>query len=116
MQLKNDLQGRQMLDETVLNYYKAHGNRFVKRFLYSEDEEWGWWYSHYLVDRKHVIRYGIGQDRQAWVGGVELGIGAHYFGAAEFWSSEDFWRFGNQATTEEVERNLALLDEFLGYK
>ena len=112
MQLKNDMLGRQMLDEIVFRYYKSHGNRHVARFLYSEDEELGWWYSHYLVDRKHVIRYGIGSDRSGWVGGVQLAIGPHYFGPAEFWSSENFWRFGNQATADVVESNLRLLDEF----
>jgi len=115
VQLKNNVEGRNLLDKTIRDFYRKNGNRNAVRFLHSEDKEWGWFYTHFLIDRKHVIRYGFGQDRGFWVGGVELGIGPHYFKAADFWSYEDSERFTLEATTDGVEHNLALLDEFLGY-
>jgi hypothetical protein len=62
-----------------------------------------------------VIRYGIVRDRGAWLGGVALGIGPHYFGPADFWSYEHAQRFTLEASTEGAIKNLILLDEFLGY-
>jgi hypothetical protein len=116
VQLKNDLEGRNLLDDTIFDFYRKNGDRHVKIFLHSTDESWGWSFTHFLIDRKHVIRYGFGRDRERMVGGLELGIGPHYFGAADFWSYENLQRFTIEASTEGVEHNLALLDEFLGYK
>ncbi|CAN7513780.1 hypothetical protein LJR290_003484 [Variovorax sp. LjRoot290] len=115
VQLKNDLQSHNLLDETIRNYYERNGGREARNFLYTEDGEWGWHYTHFLIDRKHVIRYGYGQDRGGWVGGVELAIGPHYFDPSAFWSFKDAERFAIEATTGGVIRNLILLDEFLGY-
>lgn len=113
--LKDDLESRNLLDETIYSFYKRVENRPIENFLRTKDEEWGWWYTLFLVDRNHVIRYGYGQDRGFWVGGVELGIGPHYFGPAAFWSYEDSQRFSMEASTEGIIKNLSLLDEFLGY-
>ena len=115
MQLKNDLNGRNLLDDVIRSYFKESGGREAHRFLHSKNEEWGWHYTHYLISRKHVIRYGIGEDRGGCVGGVELAIGPHYFGPADFWSYEASQRFTLEASTEGVIKNLRLLDEFLGY-
>jgi hypothetical protein len=114
VQLKNDIDGRNLLDQTIYSYYKKNGERHASLFLYSEDKDWNCIYSHFLIDRKHVIRYGIAQDRVLFVGGVSLAIGPHYFTAADFWSYENLERFTMEATTEGVEKNLALLDEFFG--
>jgi hypothetical protein len=115
MQLSNDLEGRNLLEKTILNFYKDAGERSVANFLRTEDKEWGFLYSHFLVDKIHVIRYGIGSDRGICVGGVELAIGPHYFGPADFWSYKDSERFTLEASTEAIKRNLRLLDEFWGY-
>lgn len=115
VQLKNDLDGRNLLDETIYSYYRKNGNRHVSNFSHTEDPEWDGFDTYFLIDRKHVIRYGISQDRGFWLGAVSLAIGPHYFGAADFWSYEDSQRFTLEATTEGVEKNLGLLDEFLGY-
>ena len=116
MQLKNDLDGRVLLDSTICDFYKENGNRIARRFLHSEDKQWNCLYSHFLIDRKHVIRYGIAEDRGFWSGSIELGIGPHYFGVSAFWSYEDAERFTMESTTEGIKKNLTLLDEFLGYK
>ena len=110
------MDGLNMLDDAIQEYYSKNGNRHIRKFKSSENKDWGWHYLHYLVDRRHVIRYGIGQDRNVWVGGLELAIGPSYFEAADFWSYANSERFTLEASTEGVERNLALLDEFLGYK
>ena len=78
-------------------------------------DENDWHYEHFLLDRKHVFRYGIGKDRRMMLGSLELGIGPHYFSAADFWDEANFKRFSMEASTEAIEHNLGLLDEFLGY-
>lgn len=115
MQLKNDLESRNLLDETIHGYYEKVGNRHASNFSHTEDKEWNAFDTYFLIDRKYVIRYGVCQDRGAWLGGLSLGIGPHYFGAADFWSYENSQRFTMEASTEGVVKNLALLDEFLGY-
>jgi hypothetical protein len=115
MQLKIDNDGRNLLDDTIRHYYKIDANREAKNFLHSKDDEWGWFYTHYLLDKKVVIRYGIGEDRGMCVGGIQLAIGPHYFSPADFWSYENSTRFTIEASTEGVLKNLRLLDEFLGY-
>jgi hypothetical protein len=105
MKVRNDLQS------SVLEYYK-HLNREVRYFLETKNVDWGWTFLHFLVDKRHVIRYGFGVDRNVLVGGVEIGIGPHYFGAAAFWSYENSMRFINSLETDAVFHNLRLLDEF----
>lgn len=115
MQLSNDIESRNLLETTILNFYKKNGGRSIVNFLRSENKDWGFLYSHFLVNRIYVIRYGIGSDRGICVGGLELAIGPHYFGPADFWSYTDSERFTLEASTEAVERNLKLLDEFWRY-
>ncbi|CAE6869313.1 hypothetical protein R69658_08051 [Paraburkholderia aspalathi] len=114
MQLKNDVDGRNTLDDTVLNFYRTKPGRDARVFLHSENVEWGVLYSHFLIDRKHVIRCGIGFDRGIYLYGVELGIGPHYFGPPDFWSYENSERFKMEASTESITHSLRLLDEFWG--
>ncbi len=116
MQLSDNIDGKNLLEATIIEYYKTHGPRTATIFLRTEDREWGYFYAHWLLDRKHVIRYGVGVDRGVLMGGVELAIGPHYFGPADFWSYEASQRFTLEASTDGVERNLKLLDEFLGYE
>ncbi len=115
MQLKNDTNGRNLLREVVTGYYEKLGNRTVSCFLRANNPEWNWYYEHYLIDHKHVIRYGLGEDRHLLIGGVELAIGPHYFAPVDFWDYPNSQRFKIEASTEAVEYNLKLLDEFLGY-
>jgi hypothetical protein len=75
VRLKNDIERRNILDGTICEFYKKNGNRIARRFLHSQDEKWNCLYSHFLIDRKHVIRYGILQDRGFWSGGMELATG-----------------------------------------
>jgi len=109
------LEIRNNLQKSVLNYYKNLG-REARYFLETKNPEWDWTYLHFLIDRRHVIRYGFGVDRNMLLGGLELGIGPHYFGASAFWSYENAKRFIDTVNTESVFHNLRLLDEFLkGY-
>lgn len=116
MQLKNDLISKNNLDEIICEYYRRVGGRSASNFLRTEDEKCLGYDTYFLVDRRHVIRYGISEDRGTWLGAVSLAIGPHYFGAADFWSYENFRRFTLEASTEGVVKNLALLDEFWGYE
>lgn len=113
MQIKNDIEGWNLLQSTINQYFKRDEKRTISYFLETKNEEWGFFYQHFLLDRKHIFRYGIGQDRETWIGGLELAIGPHYFGPADFWSSAASERFQMAASTEAVEHNLRLLNEFL---
>lgn len=111
MQLSNYLEIRNGLQLTVLKYYRARG-REARYFLESKDEEWGWVNLHFLIDRRHVVRYGFGIDRDILRGGISLGIGPHYFGPDSFWSYEDSLKFSHTLDDDSVFRNLRLMDEF----
>ena len=87
----------------------------MRIFSETEDKEWDAFDLHFLLDRKHVIKYGICGNRHSYTGGVGLAIGPHYFAPSDFWSYENSQRFKMAATTDAVEHNLRLLDEFLGY-
>lgn len=115
MQLSIDIEGKNLLDEVIQHYYKKIGNRTARNFLHAEESAQKWFFTYFLIDRKHVIRYGFGRDRGLLMGGLELAIGPHYFGPAAFWCYENSTRFSIEASTESVIKNLTLLDEFLGY-
>ncbi len=115
MLLRNDAAGLDEVDGTVFSYYKKHGNRHVSNFLRSENREWGVIYTHFLVQRSHVIRIGLLSDRGSFLCSLELAIGPQYFGPSDFWSYEASERFKLEASTDAVVHNLALLDEFFGY-
>lgn len=116
MQLKNDIEGLNTLDDVIHEFYEFYGRRQIRVFMRSKHEDWDWHYVHFILNHKHIIKCGIGQDRNMWLGGLELAIGPHYFGPADFWDYENSQRFSLEATTEAVFKNLRLLDEFLGYK
>ncbi|MES2415608.1 MAG: hypothetical protein V4614_17575 [Pseudomonadota bacterium] len=118
MQLKNDVEGINLLRELIVNFYKKNGDRNVSIFLHSKNEEWKSDSLCYLLDRKYVIRYTLGPDDRGYgtyVGGIELAIGPHYFSAADFWDYKNFERFRMSTEPFEIEMNLSLIDEFLGY-
>ncbi len=116
MQLKNDLQGRNLLRECIENYYEKNGNRKTVNFKNeNQNDDFEFFYCYFLIDRKYVIRYGVLNDRDLWIGGIGLAIGPHYFHPADFWDYQNSERFKLGACTEAVEHNLRLLDEFLGY-
>ena len=115
MQLKNDIKGFNLLFETVRNYYKNNGDRKISFISYSPPADYQKYETEFLLDRRYVVKYQIGVDREINMGVLALAIGPYYFGAADFWSYKDSERFTLEATTEGVEKNLGLLDEFLGY-
>jgi hypothetical protein len=115
VQLNNDIDGRNILNATIETYYKKNGSRSANNFLTSIDQKWGWFYTHFLLDRKIIVRYGIGEDRGMSVGGVRLAIGPHYFNPADFWSYEHSQRFRLGTEIDDINHNLGLLDEFFGY-
>jgi hypothetical protein len=109
----NALDMRNLVDNLIYEYYKKNRNRIVEIFLHSEDSEWGWNFTHFLLEKELVVRYGFGEDRGSWVGGLEIGIGPHYFGPAAFWSYQQSQRFPIEVSAEGIEKSLALLDEYL---
>lgn len=113
MQLKNDFEGRNFLRDTIIGHHERIGGRTIQCFLHTENKEWNWHYEHFLLNRKFVFRYGLGEDRGLTLGGIELAIGPHYFSPADFWDYANSQRFKMEASTEAVEHNLMLLDEFL---
>lgn len=114
MLLKNDEFGWNDLGEVITTYYK-NNDRQVSIFSAPAPEGGNSLEFCFLIDRKHVAKYLIGVDRGTYIGVLQLAIGPHYFSAADFWSYKDSQRFTLDASTEGVEKNLRLLDEFLGY-
>lgn len=98
------------VENSIVKYYKTLG-REIRYFKKTKDSEWDSTYLYFLVDRKHVIRYGFGIDR-VLSGGVELGIGPDYFGSAAFWSYQDSTRFISSISEDSIFNNLRLLDEY----
>ncbi|MDZ4282051.1 MAG: hypothetical protein U1C04_14940 [Hydrogenophaga sp.] len=113
MLLKNDIDGRNRLRQTILNHYEEQS---MHATIFWESEEHGFFNVHFLIDRKHVARYGMGEDRSTTIGGVQLAIGPHYFSPEDFWSHESAQRFSIEASEDAIKRNLKLLDEFLRAK
>ena len=108
MQLKDDENGWNVLRITIQNYYSSK-NRVVSFFSEKESEAFE---VQFLVDKKHVIKYVIGVDRDIPLGVLLLAIGPHYFSASEFWDRKNADRFTLESSTDGVVRNLMLLDEF----
>lgn len=117
VQLKNDEIGFSALYNTVVKYYEVHGERSVFIFESQEpsDDFDSGYYVRFLMDRKNVIEYKICSDRNMSIAILSLAIGPHYFNPGEFWNYKNSQRFTLEATTEGLEFNLKLLDEFLGY-
>lgn len=116
MQLSSDYAGFELLFNTVRLYYSNTGNRQLNIFSQELPDANGRYQIRFLVDRKYVVQYSIGEDRGYFLGGLALAIGPQYFGPADFWSYENSERFAMGATTDCITQNLSLLDEFLGYK
>ena len=104
---------KELIDETIRKHYKKSGNREVCIFMHGCKEDW--YYTGFLLERKHVIRFAYGPDRYGWTGGIQLAIGPDYFGPSDFWSPENAERFLMEWSPDALVRNLMLLDEFLGY-
>lgn len=115
MQLNNDFDSFKILYEIINAYYKKAGNRFVTIFSDTPPSAENGYFVRFLVDRRHVVEYGIVQDRSCNLSSISLAIGPHYFGPADFWSYEASERFKMDASSDAVVHNLALLDEFFGY-
>lgn len=110
MQLKNSIEDREILKDTIYSHFQESG-RSTNNFLDSEDEDF--FYAHFLINARHVIRYGLGMDRRIWLGGVDLAIGPHYFSLRALLSAKESERLMIEASTVAIKNNLLLLDEFL---
>jgi len=115
VQLNNDFESFEALYAAIYAYYKKMGVRTVTIFADKPPGNDGEFYARFLVDRKHVVEYGVVQDRGSTLSSVSLAIGPHYFGPADFWSYEASQRFKMDASLDAIVHNLALLDEFFGY-
>jgi hypothetical protein len=113
VQLSNDEKSWNLLSETIHGYYSERG-RIVSVFSAPAPSKNSPLEFCFLIDRKYVAKYTIGWDR-SYLGVIQLAIGPHYFSAADFWDYPNHERFSIEASTEAVERNLSLIDEFLGY-
>jgi hypothetical protein len=116
VQLKNEMRSFDMLFNAVSSFYQKNEDRKILIFdekFPSEDTDSGY-FIRYLLDRKHVVEYRIVNDRGFFLSILSLAIGPHYFPPADFWDYENSQRFSLEASTEAIENNLKLLDEFLG--
>lgn len=114
MLLNDSEESRNALCQKVEEYYK-NKNKNIYIFSMPQFDRNEEYEISFLVNRKHVVKYCIGHDRGIYLCAVLLAIGPHYFGPADFWSYKDSERFTLEASTEGVQKNLELLDEFLAY-
>src|SRR5690606_19747203 len=115
MQLKNDQPSLERLYAEIDSYYESRG-RFVRIFSnYAYEDKTGFSVE-FIIDRTHVVRYSIGEDRGFFLSALELGIGPRLFSPCVFWSPDESERFCMDSTPEAIEANLKLLDEFLGLR
>lgn len=109
MQLKNDAESREILKSTIFSYFHETG-RSASNFLDSEDEDF--FYAHFLIATRHVIRYSLGMDRRIWLGGVSFAIGPHYFSLRSLLSAKESEKLMIEASTAAIRNNLLVLDAF----
>lgn len=110
MQLKNEISGRNALRKIIQEHYRQQN---VEVNIFWESDENGFFNVHFLIDRKHVARYGIGEHRSTSIGGVQLAIGPHYFSPENFCSHEYYQKFSIDSGEDTIKKNLHLLDLFL---
>ena len=116
MQLKNDMASLEILYNTAsLFYAKKEGCKLLIFEQKAPDEyiEFGY-YIRFLLDGKHVVEYRIANDRGFFLSILSLAIGPHYFPIIHLWDYENSQRLSLDASTDAIENNLKLLDEFLG--
>lgn len=116
MQIRNDAKSKQLLLDTVYDYYPGGLPKDVVHFKSSEDKEANGFSLYFLIKRKHIIQFHIIENDRSpgkFLGGLSMGIGAFFFSPADFWSFEAYERFDRSATTEAVIHNLRLFEEFL---
>jgi hypothetical protein len=105
-------EGMQSLYNTVAMYYAAKKQNAViyEKNLPLKDEKSDI-FVRFLVYRRHIVECRIGWDRSL-LAATSLAIGPGFFSPAEFWDYENSLRFTVEPTTEGVEKNLRLMDEF----
>ena len=115
MRLDCDNDGSQNLHNAVTLYYVArkHNALIFEQDIRAVGEK-SKIFVRFLAYRKHVVEYQISRDRSL-IAMPGLAIGPHFFTPAEFWDYENSLRFTLEPTTEGVEKNLRLMDEFFGY-
>ncbi|TFY98325.1 hypothetical protein [Ramlibacter humi] len=106
----NSEQGQNLLRRYVQEYYAVRG-RSCFPFAETKNEEWEWYYFHYLIDRRTVMRVFLGTDRGILLLGIELGIGPAYFAPEQFQGSSA--GFTSEPSEAGVVQNLAALDRYL---
>jgi hypothetical protein len=113
VQLKNNLSSSDALYNYVSTFYFDLGRKCVifEHELPSDDVESGY-FIRFLLDRRHVIEYKIAVDRGLLLSIVSLAIGPQYFTPGDFWDYKNAQRFSLEASTDAVDCNLKLLDEF----
>lgn len=105
----------EILYNTITLFYNRDKGRRVVIFetkFPDENIEAGY-FVRYLLDSKTVIEYRIARDRCTFLSILSLAIGPHYFTPGDFWDYENSQRFSLEASTDAIEQNLRLLDEFL---
>jgi hypothetical protein len=117
VQLRNEIDSFDALFNTVTLFYNRDKGRRISIFetkVPDQDIDTGY-FVRYLLDSEHVVEYRIANDRRTFLSILSLAIGPHYFPPADFWDYENSQRFSLDASTEAIEHNLKLLDEFLNY-
>ena len=118
MRLKNDVTGLDELFNCLSDFYQSRKRSFSCLDLGVKgngDSEGDHYYVCFLLDKKTAIRYSIPIAFRT-LPDLQLGIGPHYASLSELadLTNENFaYGFYLDSTTEAVEHNLKLLDQYL---
>jgi hypothetical protein len=114
VQLKNDVSGIDQLFNCVYEYY-TNSNREIQ-FLSSGQigkggDEGDCYFVNFILDRKYIFRYSIPIAIRT-LAGLWIGVGPEYVSIGWLVHEKFYEQFSGNSTTEAVEHNLKLLDEY----
>lgn len=118
--LKHDEESRNALTLTIERYYSRRKRVCYRRsgveihtsVIDGQTLEDGYSVK-YIIDRKYFFRYFIPIDTRNFFAYLSFGIGPEYESMRSLVSESNQSKFSMESTTEAVESNLAMLDEYL---
>jgi hypothetical protein len=120
MELKNNQDSFYALNACVDKYYQERGYPCLPyggtkiQKIYIDGKEYEEEYQQvYFVARKHFIQYSIAIDTRNFYSMLSLAVGPHFVNMRWLVTEENESKFSMDSTTEAVEHNLAMLDEYL---
>jgi hypothetical protein len=110
MKIENDENGSFLLVETIEAYYRLQGREC--RSLGREVHENESIFLQFIIDKKHIIGYALAIDTRNYYTAPSIGIGPCFVDPWYLMGFEFGQGFSMANTSEAVEQNLKLLDQY----